>query len=299
MTEAQKYQKKKNALIVTFMILLLVFVCFICYIFIYVKQHPKKEFVSSDTIEIVKMQTKELEQKDEIIYVEVTEATDFVVLSEEKEKRLILNDNKEIIDSENSQKVKILLNDIDINNNIKMIYQNELGSLILSEDGKLYKLVNKNMTNASLNAGQILTNMEVKNIVTLEVKADSIYVLLNDNKLINVNTQEEYNRIIKTLETPSGNIYIYDNNGIALEEGKLFVDSEGNLIKLNIFFENKLIDEKSVIYEVDFINKEISTSKLGVMKQVGYGKLENEPYSIRVEANTGYYDFKSEYYYTR
>jgi len=299
MTEAQKYQKKKNALIVTFMILLLVFVCFICYIFIYVKQHPKKEFVSSDTIEIVKMQTKELEQKDEISYVEVTEATDFVVLSEEKEKRLILNDNKEIIDSENSQKVKILLNDIDINNNIKMIYQNELGSLILSEDGKLYKLVNKNMTNASLNAGQILTNMEVKNIVTLEVKADSIYVLLNDNKLINVNTQEEYNRIIKTLETPSGNIYIYDNNGIALEEGKLFVDSEGNLIKLNIFFENKLIDEKSVIYEVDFINKEISTSKLGVMKQVGYGKLENEPYSIRVEANTGYYDFKSEYYYTR
>jgi len=295
MTEAQKYQKKKNALLITFMILLLVLVCLICYIFIYVKMHPKKEYDSPDTIEIVTMTETDYEDStDNLTYTEVTESTKFNITIDNEKKELEINENKEVVNSETKEKVEILLNKSDINSNIKLLYQTENDNLILTEDGKLYRLLEN-----TLNVGQILTNTEVKNIVKFKRATDDVYVLTSEDKVININTQKEYDGIIRTLKLNNNEIYVYEDYSISLEKGKVITDPEGNRIKFNIVFENKLIDDRNVIYEIDFTNKTVTTSKLGNLVKAGYGKVENSDYHINIETNTGIHSFESSYYYTK
>lgn len=295
MTEAQKYQKKKNALLITFMILLLVLVCLICYIFIYVKMHPKKEYDSPDTIEIVTMTETDYEDStDNLTYTEVTESTKFNITIDNEKKELEINENKEVVNAETKEKVQLLLNKADINSNIKLLYQTENDNLILTEGGKLYRLLEN-----TLNVGQILTNTEIKNIVKFKRATDDVYVLTSEDKVINVNTQKEYDGIIRTLKLNNNEIYVYEDYSISLEKGKVITDPEGNRIKFNIVFENKLIDDRNVIYEIDFTNKTVTTSKLGNLVKAGYGKVEDSDYHINIETNTGIYNFESSYYYTK
>ena len=207
MTEAQKYQKKKNALLITFMILLLVLVCLICYIFIYVKMHPKKEYDSPDTIEIVTMTETDYEDStDNLTYTEVTESTKFNITIDNEKKELEINENKEVVNSETKEKVEILLNKSDINSNIKLLYQTENDNLILTEDGKLYRLLEN-----TLNVGQILTTIEVKNIVKFKRATDDVYVLTSKDKVININTQKEYDGIIRTVKLNNNEMYVYED----------------------------------------------------------------------------------------
>ena len=83
MADIKNYQKKKNALIITFMALLLIFVCLICFIFIYVKQHPKKEYVSQDDIEIKDLVSIDYDiTSNQTNYKTITESTDFILKNE-------------------------------------------------------------------------------------------------------------------------------------------------------------------------------------------------------------------------
>lgn len=301
MTEAQKYNKKKNLLIIAFMFLLVIFVGLICFIFIYVKMHPKKEYVSPDTIPIITMQEKDYQPNiNNEIYTELTTSTDFKVLELSKEVVLMVNENKEVINSETQNKLEILLNNTNINENIKMIYQGKGENLILTEDGKMYRLLSDSIQEANkVNVGQILANMTVKNIVNMNVATDDVYVLTEDAKIININTQEEYDGIIKHLETSGGTLYVYNDYSVTFEKGKKLVNENGQSVKFNIMFNNKLIDENAVIYDVDFANRTLKTSNLGTMVKASYSRKEDQTYSIGLEANTGIYTFDSEYYYTR
>lgn len=301
MTEAQKYNKKKNLLIIAFMFLLVIFVGLICFIFIYVKMHPKKEYISPDTIQIITMQEKEYQPNIEnVAYTELTDSTNFKVQQFSKEVTLKINENKEIINSETQTKVEILLNNNNINENIKMIYQGKGENLILTEDGKMYRLLSSSLEEENkANVGQILANVTVKNIVNMNVNTDEVYVLTEDNKLININTQKEYDGVIKQIETSSGTLYVYNDYSVTFEKGKILVNENGYSVKFNIMFNNKLIDEAALIYDVDFANKTLKTSNLGTMVKTSYSKNENQTYSIGLEANTGVYSFESEYYYTR
>lgn len=300
MTEAQKYQKKKNSLIMVFMLLLVVFVGLICYIFIYAKNNPKRVYDDPSTIEIKEMQISEYNQKEKINYTELTESTDFIVKAEELNITLEINENKEIIRSDNQEKVSIIVNNNDINNNIKVIYQSENDNLLLTEEGLLYRVSENIMTETNnLSAGQILSNIEIKNIVKIPVKTDSAYILTADNKVINVNTQKEYDSIIRELTTNDGILYIYDDYSITFEKGKVITDTEGNNIKFNVLFDNKLVDSNSVIYDIDFMNQKVSTSNLGKLEKSGYGKTDDTDYNINIETNTGIHKITSSYYYTR
>lgn len=301
MTEAQKYQKKKNTLIMTFMFLLVIFVGLICYIFIYAKMHPKKEYADPSTIEIKEMIEKEyIVEKEEDSFTEVTESTNFIVNNFADSIILKINENKEIIRSDTEEKISIIVNGNEINNNIKLLYQTENDNIILTEDGKVYRLSELQIKEENkLSAGQILSNIEVKNIVKIPVKTDHVYVMTNDNKIINIDTQKEYDGIIRELTTNNGTLYVYADYSITFEKGKAIVNTEGENIKFNIFFDNKLVDADFVIYEVDFANKKVHTSNLGNLEKSAYGKTEDTDYNINIETNTGIYNLTSSYYYSK
>lgn len=303
MTEAEKYRKKKNFLIMTLMFLLLVFIGLICFIFIYVKMHPKKEFIDPNTIEIKTMLTADYQSGTETPgYSQIEESTRFVIREEDRIISLIVNENNEVINSATSEKIEIMLNDADINNNISVIYQSDNDNLAFTLDGKLYRLETKELIEGKrLNAEQILPEVRIKNIAKINISGNttSTYVLTMDNRLINIENQEEYNRIIKELPVENGTIYVYDDFSFGFEKGKIITDAEGKIIKFNLLFKDKLVDERTVIYDLDFINKTVTTSKLGNLVQSGYGKIEGGDYNITIEASTGYYDFVSGYYYMR
>jgi len=300
-TEVQKLKRKKNILIITFMFLLVVFVCLMCYIFIYVKLNPPKEYLDPSTIEIKTMLVSDYQTSNvEPSYTEITESTEFKIIEQDQEHLLKINENKQIIKSDTNEVVEILLNETDINNNIKLIYQKEAESLILTEDGKLYRLLDINLLeNNKLNVGQILSDITIKNIANLNINADSAYVLTNDNKMININTREEYNNIIRELTTDKGVLYVYDDYSITFEKGKVLTTETGETIKFNVVFENKLVDTNGVVYEIDFLNKALTTSSLGNYSSIGYAKTENNIYNINIETNTGNYNFESSYYYLK
>ena len=301
MTEAQKIQRKKNILIISFMILLVIFVCLICYIFIYVKTHPKKEYVSQDSINVVEMMVQDYDiQTNSISFTLVTEPTTFEVTEDNVPILLSVNENKQVVKSETGEVIEIFVNDTNINNNIKVIYQNIADNIILTEDGKVYRLLDRTLKNKTrINAGQILANTTINNIVRLNVKTDDIYVQTSENAIVNINTQKEYEGIIKEITTPSGTIYVYYDYSFGLEKGKVITDAAGNKLKFTNFIDNKVIDENSVIYDVDYVNKKLSTSKLGVMSKIWYRKNENNMYSVTIEANTGIYTFENTQYYSR
>lgn len=294
--------KKRNSLIVIFLILLVVFVCFMCYIVIYAKQHPPKEYLSQDEIEVNQMLSKDYVRPVELpTYTEYTTSTDYVVTKGTDSFNLIVEDGVvKLVNGEDKSNVILNLNNLDINSDIKLIFQNSSESLILTNDGDLYRAIDNTISvDNKINVGQILNNTKVSSLIVI-FNANSMYARsIEDDSFININNGEEYNGILNELTCNGGIIYIYENYYFGLEEGKIITDLNSVAITVNMIFENKLIDIYGTVYDIDFVNKTISTSKLGVMSKIGYNKGEDNIYTLGLETNTGNYTFKSEYYYTK
>lgn len=299
MSDAQKYQKKKNILIILFMFLLVVFVGVICMILIYAKKHPPEKFLSKDDIEIVKMNTMEYDFSNNVNFREVMESNTFRVVENNQELQLMLTPEKNIkIQREGKDEIiKIMQNDKDINNNIKLIYQTEREGLILTDDGSLYKLTDKTVVDNQLKVGQILTNMKVKNIVSFPNKTANTYIMNTENKVINIDTLEEYKGIVNQINTGTSTIYIYENNLFGLEEGKIIVDQYNNPVTIKISFDNKIIGQNDVVYQINPLENILQTSNLGSFYQIGYRSDENGVYEVTLKSSTGYETFTSTYYY--
>ena len=270
MTEEQiKYQKKKNALIYIMMFLLVAFVALICYIVVYSKLHPPKKYISQDDIAVVQMNSSNYTVKNTPVYTEKEESTEYKVMKGSTEYQLVLEDNTVKLqeDEETLTNVVLRLNDTDINGKIKTIYQVGKESLILTTDGALYRPLDN--------------------------------VLSEDNKIISTNDGKEYNGVINVLDCVGGQLYVYEDYSIGVENGQIFVNSNNTPVKLNMLFNNYVIDLSGNIYEIDFVNKTMSTSKLGIMQQIAYNRGSDNKYTVTIETNTGNYTYTSDYYYTK
>lgn len=301
MTEEQKkYAKKRNTLIYIAMALLVIFVALMCYIVVYAKVN-KKEYVSPDTIVVNQMGEAKYAVNSVPSYVEVLESTDYIVKKGDEEIPLVLEENtlKVIDENDNLTDIIIKLNDTDINGKIKMVYQKGSKSLILTTDGLLYRpLDNVLSLDNTMSVGQILSNIVVNSIVEVNL-SKYVYVMSNDNKIISITDGLEYDGVINVLECKGGNLYIYEDYSIGLQKGMVFVNENNASIKLNMLYNNVLIDVNGNIYEIDFTNKTMSNSKLGVMTRISYNRGEDNVYTIGLETNTGNYNDKSDYYYTK
>ena len=302
MTEEQiKYQKKKNALIYIMMFLLVAFVALICYIVVYSKLHPPKQYISQDDIAVVQMNSSNYTVKNTPVYTEKEESTEYKVMKGSTEYQLVLEDNTVKLQEDANTLTNIILkvNDTDINGKIKTIYQVGKESLILTTDGALYRpLDNVLSEDNTMSVGQILNNINVKSIIEVNL-AKYPYVLSEDNKIISTNDGKEYNGVINVLDCTGGALYIYEDYSIGVEEGKIFVNSNNTSVKLNMLFNNYVIDVSGNIYEIDFVNKTMSTSKLGIMQQIAYNRGSDNKYTVTIETNTGNYTYTSDYYYTK
>lgn len=303
MNSEKKYHRTKNILIISLLLLLLVFVSLICYILVYSKLHPKKEYLSPDSIEIKTMLVDEFKlNADKQLYTEVTTSNEFVINADEEKLSLkVVNGKVKLSREEKDEDIEILLGEQNINNNIKLIHQTKNDSLILTKNGDLYSLINDTLEeNNVLKVEKKNINFSVKSIVEMIVTTDSTYVIARDNRLLNIDTLEEYTGIIKELVTDHGTMYVYDDYTFSLEKGKIYTDENGEKLRFNILFDDKVIDSNNVIYEIDYQNNTISTSSLGSFMKIGYGKDQGQDYNINIETSTGIYrDIKSEYYYTR
>ncbi len=308
MNEEQKsYQKKKNSLIIVAMILSVVLVCLICYIFIYAKNHPIEKFMSKDEIEIVQMNKKDYVYNKQNMpkYTEVTESTKFIILYNEEELNATVDQGKVVIKETPEDKILIKTDEAneeeDLNNNIKLVYQSDYSNLILTNDNKLYKILDYKEIdkNKILLVEQLIEEVSIKNIVTINKPTNADYVLTTDDKLINTKSGNEYCGIIKEYQGNDITLYLYDNYGFSFEEGKIFIDDSGTIIKFNYWFENKIISDFATIYEIDYQNKSIQTSNLGTMATLSYAKKDNDKYEIVLKTSTGYESFNSDYYYTK
>jgi len=299
MSDAQKYQRKKNILIILFMFLLVIFVGVICMILIYAKKNPPEKFLSKEDIEIVQMKTMEYDFSNNQNYSEVMESNTFRVTENNQELQLILTKDKNIkIQREEADEIiDIMQNDKNINNNIKLIYQTERESLILTDDGNLYKLTDATVVDNKIKVGQILTNMKVKGIVYFPNKTSNTYIINNENKKINIDTLEEYKGITNKINTGTSTIYIYENKMFGLEEGKIIVDEYNRPLTIKISFDDKIIAENDVIYQINSLENTLFTSNLGSFYQIGYRSNENGISDITLKSSTGYETFTSTYYY--
>lgn len=301
MTEEQKkYQKKKNTLIYIMMFLLVVFVALICYVVVYSKLHPPKKYLSQDEITVVQMNSSNYTVKNTPVYTE-KENTEYTVMKGSTEYQLINENNTVKLqeDEDTLTNIIIKLNDTDINGKVKTIYQVGKESLILTTDGLLYRpLDNVLSEDNTMSVGQILNNIKVKTIIEVNM-AKYPYVLSEDDKIISTSDGKEYNGVINVLECTGGQLYVYEDYSVGVDNGQIFVNSNNTSVKLNMLFNNYIIDLQGNIYEIDFTNKTMSTSKLGVMQQIAYNRGSDNKYTINVETNTGNYDFISDYYYTK
>lgn len=301
MTEAQKYQKKKNLLIISFLVLLVVLVAFICYVFIYAKQNPPETFLDPSEIEIVQINTADYVLETVNNSLVINESNDFKVINEDKEYKLKLTEEGvvKIIVSDVEEDIEILLNEENINHDIKMIYQTANISLLLTTEGKLYKLFNVLVEDGKLKVGQILSDMTITDVVSLGLKTDRVFVKNSEDQIINTETLKEYNGIVDTLITDFGEIYIYENDSFGTEEGKVFINQNNQELKINIAFGNKIISAENIIYEVN-VDKTLSTSVLGTLRRIAYSKNDEEQnYTIKILTTTGSYDFTPNYYYAK
>lgn len=301
MTEEQiKYQKKKNTLIYIMMFLLVTFVALICYIVVYSKLHPPKQYISPDDITIVQMNSSNYTVKNTPVYTEKVESTEYKVMKGSTEYQLLLEGNTvKLQDNETLTDIVLRLNDTNINGKIKTIYQVGKESLILTIDGALYRpLDNVLSEDNTMSVGQILNNVNVKSIIEVNL-AKYPYILSEDNKIISTNDGKEYNGVINILDCTGGQLYIYEDYSIGVENGQIFVNSNNTPVKLNMLFNNYVIDVSGNIYEIDFVNKTMTTSKLGIMQQIAYKRDNNNKYTVNVETNTGNYTYTSDYYYTK
>jgi len=216
-----------------------------------------------------------------------------------QELQLILTKDKNIkIQREEADEIiDIMQNDKNINNNIKLIYQTERESLILTDDGNLYKLTDATVVDNKIKVGQILTNMKVKGIVYFPNKTSNTYIINNENKVINIDTLEEYKGITNKINTGTSTIYIYENKMFGLEEGKIIVDEYNRPLTIKISFDDKIIAENDVIYQINSLENTLFTSNLGSFYQIGYRSNENGIYDITLKSSTGYETFTSTYYY--
>lgn len=302
LTEAQKYQKKKNGLIMLFMFLLLGFVGLMCFIVIVAKTNPVPKFLSQDEIEIVQMRAVDHPITAVGKYFVSTGTEKFTVTDKEKELNLVVNNEKQIMIIRNGveEQIKIMLNNENINNNIKTLFQTKSESLILKEDGKLYKLIDTRIIDGQLTVGQIAKDVKIKNLVKFIIATEETYALTDNGKVVNINSLEEYQGIIKTIRTNNVTIYVYEDHTFGVEKGKVFIDQNNNFITINVAFDNKIIGDNNVIYEINPITKNLLTSNLGEFTQIGYKKNEdNSGYEITLFANTGMYDLNSSYYYKK
>ena len=302
MTEAQKYQRKRNILIIVFMFLLVVFVCVMCFIFIQSKINPLPKFISPDEIEIKQMNTLDYNNVENPAYVIINESNNFVVNENEQELNLILNSSNQVNVSRDGieEDIQIISNDVNINDNIKIVYQDQKNSLILTNEGNLFKINDATLIDNKLNAEQILVDNKVKDIVKLVASTSDSYILDYSNRVINVNTNEQYTGIIDVIQTATSTIYVYEDFRFGLEQGKYFVDEYYQPIRINLSFDNKIIGENNVVYEIDSNSNTILTSNIGVFNKVGYSKPDDSDiYTINVLSNTGSHDLNSNYYYTR
>lgn len=297
MSEDQKYRKKKNILLILFMFLLVVFIVIICGILIYAKLNPKPTYLSPDDIEIKEMMVFDYPVSDNYSYVSVTALEDFIVKDNDEDIILSINNDK-VIRTDNNEEIKIMQNDEDINNNIKFIYQTDDVSLVLTNDGRLYRFADNIILDNVLKVGQILSGISVDSIVNFTFNTDYIYVLTSEQKLINIENQKEFSGIVSEIETSSGTIYVYENKMFGLEEGKVFTDESGNGLRIKISFDNKIICENDVIYEIDNSTNSLFTSNLGNFSKIWYKTREDNSYDITLLSSTGYKDFYSSYYYS-
>lgn len=300
MTEAQKYQKRKNTLIILFMVLLVAFVCLICYIFIYAKKNPPMEFLDPNSIEIKQMSTADYVFDDKKEYQIIEKSNDFYVADNGEALKLTVNENGEakILRNETEESVEILLNDANINNNIKMVYQRNEMSIILTNSGELYKLMNTAMENGQLKVGQILSENSIKGVVNMGTENEKLYIMTTENKVIDTNTLKEYNGVIKEFKNKNTTLYIYDDNSFGTEEGKIFINQQNEILTLKISFDNKVITLDGTVYEINETDGTLSTSNIGTYKSIGYRKNQDEEtYKVTVLSNTGSYNFDSTYYY--
>lgn len=293
-------QKQKNILIALFMFLLLVFVALICYILIYAKNNPVKTYKDPETIEIKDVTSQDYVFEGPEKYNPITSKETIKVTTEEgTEIKLVVEDNK-LQASESEETIQILVEEIDVNNNIKSVFQRTEETLVLTNDGKLYRLLEDVITrDYILEATQILSDIYIEEILEVSRSVKSTYVLTNEGKAINVNNMEEYKGIYKTLESPEGKVTIYTDNSFSLGNDKVFVDEGGNIIRFNFWFNNILIAESNDIYEIDFSTMTLKTSKLESLLNISYAKQENQSYKIIIESTTGVYEYTSEYYYQR
>ena len=301
MTEQQKYQKKKNILIISFLFLLVALVAFICYVFIYAKQNPPETFLDPSEIEIVQMNTADYTVESINNYSVINESNNFTVISEGKEYKLKLTEEGivKIIVTDVEENIEILLNEENINHDIKIIYQTANISLFLTTDGKLYKLFSNTVEEGKLKVGQILADMTITDIVSLGLKTDRVFVKNSDEKIINTEILSEYNGIVDTIITPIGDLYVYEDDSFGTEEGKIFINQNNNELKISIAFDNKVISAENIVYEINS-DKTLSTSNLGTLRRIAFSKKDDEEnYTIKILTTTGSYDFKSNYYYSK
>lgn len=300
MSDAQKYQKKKNLLIVLLLALLVVFVIIMCGIIIYAKQHPPMKFLDPEDIEIKQMQVIDYNALEFVNYSEVTESNTFRVVEEGQEYLLVLTDNQEVkmLKEEQEQPIEILKNDENINSNIKLIYQTTRESLILTVNGELYKLADNNIVDGKIKVGEILTDTKVRNIVMFSTQTGNTYIIDEENKIVNIDTLEEYKGVVNEIKTDTSTIYLYENNYFGLEEGKIVVNEYNEPLRVKISFDNKIIEESDVIYEINPVDNTVSTSNLGSFSKIWY-KLNEDTniYDVTLMSSTGYKDFTSTYYH--
>lgn len=267
----------------------------------YSKLHPPKKYISQDDIAVVQMNSSNYTVRNTPVYTKIEESTEYKVKKGSTEYQLVLKDNTVKLqeDEETLTNVVLRLNDTDINGKIKIIYQVGKESLILTTDGALYRpLDNVLSEDNTMSVGQILNNVNVKSIIEVNLTKYP-YVLSEDNKIISTNDGNEYNGVINVLDCTGGQLYIYEDYSVGVENGQIFVNSNNTPVKLNMLFNNYVIDLSGNIYEIDFVNKTMSTSKLGIMQQIAYNRGSDNKYTVTIETNTGNYTYTSDYYYTK
>lgn len=299
MNESQNIHKKKNSLIIVLMVLAVAFVCLMCYIIIYAKKNPPLKFKSQDEIEVKLINTAQYNNLDKVNYTIIEQTTNFTVYEKDKELQLILKENGEVKvqRDDKEETVELMQGDNNVNNNIKLIYQKNDEGIILTNDGQLYKLLDSGIVNGQIQVGESLNGLNVTNVVTLGSRTEGVFVITDEEKIFSASTAKEYTGIIREVNTGTSTIYLYENGGFGLEEGKIFVDETNTVIDIIISFDNKIISRNNIIYEINTSDNTLSTSKLGVFSKVGYRKNEGEnTYKINLLSNTGSYDFESSYY---
>lgn len=298
--EEKKYTKKRNTLIYIAMALLVIFVALICYIVVYSKMNPPKEYVSPDTIVVNKLNTMAYQVKGTPKYKEIVESTEYIVKKDNNDYSLVLEDNTlKVKENDLLSDIVVRVNDDNINGKIKLVYQSDDESLILTTDGLLYRpLDNVLSLDNTISVGQILSNENIKSIVEVNM-SNYTYILSVDNKIISTNDGMEYDGIINVLECDGGNLFVYEDYSIGFDKGMVFVNNDNTSVKLNILYSNILIDINGNVFDLDFTNKTMSNSKLGVMSKIAYNRDSNNVYTIGLETNTGNYSAKSNYYYMK